>query len=59
MLFKLSFFILILTTPFMVSGAYYSIPYWVIISLGFTTLYAIFILFAIDLNWESQGGEDG
>jgi hypothetical protein len=52
-MFKLSFFILILTIPFFSSELYYGVPFWVYISLGATLLYATVLIYVIEKKWKS------
>jgi membrane protein YdbS with pleckstrin-like domain len=50
-MFKLSFLLLLLTTPFLSSEIYYGIPFWVYTSLGITTIYAIVLVVIIETRW--------
>lgn len=52
-MFKFSFFLLLLTIPFLNSTIYYGIPLWVYASLGATTLYAGVLIYVIEKRWKN------
>ena len=52
-MFKLSFFILLLTIPLLNSNIYYGLPLWAYASLGTTIIYAIILIFVIEKKWHT------
>jgi len=52
-MFKFSFILLLLTTPFLNSTIYYGVPLWVYASLSVTILYAFVLIFVIEKKWNS------
>ncbi|WP_455755731.1 hypothetical protein [Sulfurimonas sp.] len=50
-MYKFSFFLLLLTIPFLNSDIYFGVPLWVYASLGATTLYALVLIFVIEKKW--------
>jgi len=52
-MFKLSFILLILTTPFFSSKIYYGIPFWAYISLFITVIYAFTLIYTIEKKWKN------
>lgn len=52
-MFKFSFFLLLLTTPFLNSNAYYGVPLWAYASLAATTIYALTLIFVIEKRWNA------
>lgn len=52
-MFKLSFVFVLLTTPFLSSGIYYGVPFWVYASLAMTLIYASILVFVIEKRWHA------
>ena len=56
-MFKFSFFLLLLSIPFLNSTIYYGVPLWVYASLGATTIYAVVLIFVIEKRWRELKGK--
>ncbi|WP_373004259.1 hypothetical protein [Sulfurimonas sp.] len=52
-MFKFSFFLLLLTIPFLNSDIYYGLPLWAYASLGATVIYAVVLIFIIEKKWNN------
>ena len=55
-MYKLSFLVLLLTTPLLPSTPYAGLPLWAWVSLAMSTLYALILIIHIEKNWDETDG---